>query len=415
MNNKAVIALYLVVMLDVSGQGILFPALNTLIIDPTNGFLPADTTKATRNLYYGLIIGSFFFCWFFGATMIASFSDDVGRKKALVICLVGSVIGYILTLAGIYAQSVTLLVLGRVVAGFTAGSQSVSQAAIIDISTVETRTKNLGKIVAATASGLAFGPVIGGIFSDKNLWSELNVSVPVYIITICLLLTLTMVLIYFKDTRAIQSDKKFSIFSGFSELGRAIQFRPIRDISIVFFLCVLGLTLFYIYCIVFLFKQFNFTTFENSMAMLMMGAAMAATSWFLVKPLEDRFSKKMLVSASLLLMAFFQVLFLISGNGYLALASIFPLFMAYGIVYTNCLNIFSLSVPESRQGWAMGISISLLTLGGGIASFLGEELISIFDQLPFIVSTLLFVLGGGLALILRIVQPYEESDTLPES
>jgi len=415
MNSKAVFALYLVVMLDVSGQGILFPALNTLIIDPANGFLPSDTSKATRNLYYGLIIGSFFFCWFFGATMIASFSDDVGRKKALVICLTGSVLGYILTLAGIYAESVTLLILGRVVAGFTAGSQSVSQAAIIDISTEETRTKNLGKIVAATASGLAFGPVIGGIFSDKSLWSELNVSVPVYIITLCLLLTLALVMVYFKDAREIESDKKFSIFSGFSELGTAIQFKPIRDISIVFFLCVLSLTLFYIYCIVYLFKQFAFTTFENSMAMLMMGAAMAMTSWFLIKPLEDRFSKRILVSTSLFLMALFQVLFLLSGNGYLALASIFLLFMAYGIAYTNCLNIFSLSVPENRQGWAMGISISLLTLGGGIASFLGEELISVFDQLPFVVSTFMLVLGGFLALILRIVQPYGESETIAGS
>lgn len=415
MNNKAVFALYLVVMLDVSGQGILFPALNTLIIDPTNSFLPLETSKATRNFYYGLIIGSFFFCWFFGATMIASFSDDIGRKKALIICLIGSAFGYILTLAGIYAESVTLLVLGRVIAGFTAGSQSVSQAAIIDISTDETRTKNLGKIVAATASGLAFGPVVGGIFSDKSLWSDLSVSVPVYIITICILLTLILVIVYFKDVREIDSKKKFNIFSGFSELGTAIRYKPIRDLSIVFFLCVLGLTLFYIYCIVFLFKQFGFTTFQNSMAMLLMGGAMAITSWFFIKPLEERFSKKALVGSSLLLMAFFQILFVLSGNGYLAMVSIFPLFMAYGVAYTNCLDIFSRSVPEHRQGWAMGISISLLTLGGAIASFLGEELISIFAQLPFVVSIGLLSLGGLLALILRILQPYDQGTPEPRT
>ncbi|MCR9212956.1 MAG: MFS transporter [Proteobacteria bacterium] len=410
MSTKALIALYLVVMLDVSGQGILFPALNTLIIDPANDFLPKGTSATTRNFYYGLIIGSFFFCWFFGATMIASFSDDVGRKKALIICLAGSALGYVLTLVGIYWQSVTLLVLGRVVAGFTAGSQSVSQAAIIDISTEETKAKNLGKIVAATAAGLAFGPVVGGIFSDKDILPEFNVTVPVYIITVCILMTLVLVAVSFKDVRETDGKSSMSLLSAFTDLADAVKFKPIRDISIVFFLNVFGLVLFYVFCIVYLFREFKFTTLENSIAMLVMGVAMALTSWFLIKPLEERFSKKTLVVISLSLMAVFQILFLLSGNGYLAVACILPLFIAYGVAYTNCLTIFSEAVPEDRQGWVMGISISLLTLGGGLASVFGEELMSVFESLPFLLSIGMLFIGSLLALTLNISQPYQEGE-----
>lgn len=405
------IALYLVVMLDVSGQGILFPALNTLIIDPANDFLPKDTSSELRNFYYGLIIGSFFFCWFFGATMIASFSDDVGRKKALIICLAGSALGYVLTLLGIYWQSVTLLVLGRVAAGFTAGSQSVSQAAIIDISTEETKAKNLGKIVAATASGLAFGPIVGGVFSDKNILPEFSVTVPVYIITVCILLTLVLVALSFKDVRETDGTSSMSLLSAFTDLAAAVKYKPIRDISIVFFLNVTSLVMFYVFCIVYLFREFKFTTFENSLAMLVMGVAMAVTSWFLIKPLEERFSKRVLVGASLALMAVFQILFLLSGNGYLAIACILPLFIAYGVAYTNCLTIFSEAVPEDRQGWVMGISISLLTLGGGLASIFGEELMSVFESLPFILSIGMMFLGALLALTLKISQPYQGVQT----
>ncbi|MCC3303182.1 MFS transporter [Sneathiella sp. HT1-7] len=407
MNNKALFTLYFVVMLDVAGQGILFPALTTLIINPTSHFLPEGTTASTRNFYYGLITGSFFFCWFLGATMIASYSDDVGRKIALVICLIGSALGYILTIIGIYLQSISLLVLGRIIAGFTAGSQSVSQAAIIDISTDENRTENLGRLVAALAAGLAFGPIVGGVFSDKTLWPELNVTVPVYIITACLLLNLILVLKYFKDVRETDGNFTFNIFSAFTELAAAAKTQAIRNISIVFFICVFSLTLFYIYSIVYLFRKFAFTTIENSAAMFVIGIGLAVGSRYLIKPLADRFTQDKIVSGSLLTMALFQGIFLLSGNEYIAVASMLPLLMAYGVAYTNCLSIFSDAVSEDKQGWVMGISISLFTFGGGVVSIAGEELMNIFLELPFLLSIIGMVIASALAVGLKILQPYK--------
>lgn len=396
-------------MLDVAGQGILFPILTTLIINPTSNFLPEGTASSTRNLYYGLITGSFFFCWFLGATLIASYSDDVGRKKALVICLIGSALGYILTIIGIYLQSISLLILGRVIAGFTAGSQSVSQAAIIDISTDENRTENLGRLVAALAAGLVFGPTVGGVFSDKTLWPELNVTVPIYIITACLLINLFLILKYFKDVRETDGNFTFNIFSAFSELAAAAKAKALRNISIVFFICVFSLSMFYIYSIVYLFRKFAFTTIENSAAMLAIGIGLAVGSRYLIKPLADRFTQEKIVSGSLLTMALFQVIFLISGNEYIAVASMMPIFMAYGVTYTNCLSIFSDAVPENKQGWVMGISVSLFTFAGGVVSIVGEELMNIFLKLPFLLSITGLVIASALAIGLKILQPYKVS------
>ncbi len=339
--------------------------------------------------------------------MIASYSDDVGRKKALVICLIGSALGYVLTIIGIYLQSISLLVLGRIVAGFTAGSQSVSQAAIIDISTDENRTENLGRLVAALAAGLAFGPIVGGVFSDKTLWPELNVTVPVYIITACLLINLILVLKYFKDVRETDGNFTFNIFSAFTELAAAAKTKAIQNISIVFFICVFSLTLFYIYSIVYLFRKFAFTTIENSAAMLVIGIGLAVGSRYLIKPLADRFTQEKIVSGSLLTMALFQGIFLLSGNEYVAVASMLPLLMAYGVAYTNCLSIFSDAVSEDKQGWVMGISISLFTFGGGVVSLIGEELMNIFLELPFLLSIIGMLLASALAVSLKILQPYK--------
>ena len=108
-------------------------------------------------------------------------------------------------------------------------------------------------------------------------------------------------------------------------------------------------------------------------------------------------------------MALFQGLFLLSGNEYFAVASLLPFVMGYGVAYTNCLSIFSDAVPEEKQGWVMGISISLFTFAGGIVSIIGEGLMDIFLQLPFLLSIAGMIIASILAISLKIIQPYQAS------
>jgi len=52
------LSLMLVVFVDVMGQGLILPIINTLLIDPSSKFLEAGTTHGTRELLYGLLLGS---------------------------------------------------------------------------------------------------------------------------------------------------------------------------------------------------------------------------------------------------------------------------------------------------------------------------------------------------------------------
>ncbi len=73
-------------------------------------------------------------CWFFGAAILGDLSDSVGRKKSLMICLIGAFLGYLLSAIAIAFHNFWFLILGRIIAGFTSGSQPIAQAAIVDIS-----------------------------------------------------------------------------------------------------------------------------------------------------------------------------------------------------------------------------------------------------------------------------------------
>jgi DHA1 family tetracycline resistance protein-like MFS transporter len=79
--NLAKIALLLVVLVDIMGQGLLYPILTTLMLDPKQPFLPASTPQSDRSLYYGAVTGAFFFSWFLGAAYISRLSDTIEARR----------------------------------------------------------------------------------------------------------------------------------------------------------------------------------------------------------------------------------------------------------------------------------------------------------------------------------------------
>src|SRR4051794_22082153 len=88
--------LLLVLLIDGMGLGLIFPILNGLIFDPKSQFL-TGASPIFHNVIYGAIVSVFMLCWFFGAAVLGDLSDKIGRKKSLLICLVGTCVGYLLS------------------------------------------------------------------------------------------------------------------------------------------------------------------------------------------------------------------------------------------------------------------------------------------------------------------------------
>ena len=168
MSTAAKITLLFVVFVDLIGQGLVFPVLNGLIMEPDAGFLPRDTSevRAPPRLRSGDRDRSFL-AWFLGVVYVAKLSDAIGRKNALLICLSGALAGYVCHHPGdLFLNSLWLLILGRAITGFTAGNQPIAQAAMVDGSANEAdRDRNMGYIVTGVSFGLVGGRA-AGIRSD---------------------------------------------------------------------------------------------------------------------------------------------------------------------------------------------------------------------------------------------------------
>ena len=389
------LALMLVVFVDVMGQGIIFPIINTLLIDPSSRFLPAATAHTKREVLYGLLTGAFYMFWFFGAAYISKLSDYVGRKKGIVICLMGALAGYVFTVIAIEASNYYILLLARAVSGFTAGNQPIAQAALVDISrTDEERTRNMGKVVAAVALGLVAGPLIAGILSDKALLGRhATLELPFYCAAVLVFLTLLLVLIFFHDIRTERRKVDFGLSEVFINLWR-IRARPtIIKISVVWFFFELGLNSFYIYMDDYMIERFQFGTFQNSILMAVFGLVMAFSSGVLTGPISNRFHKIPTVTFTVAMMAASLAIFMMNGNSMLSYVLVVPIVAAFAIGYPTMLALFSKSVGKDEQGWVMGITIALFTLGSGMIAFAGGAMMAIDARLPFMTGIASFLVA----------------------
>jgi predicted MFS family arabinose efflux permease len=395
MSTMAKITLMFVVFVDLIGQGLVFPIIDTLIMEPASGFLPKDTSLADRHFDYGLVIGMFFLAWFLGVVYVSKVSDSIGRKNALLICLAGALAGYAITIVALLVNSLWLLILGRAITGFTAGNQPIAQAAMIDGSIdAADRDRNMGYIVTGVSFGLVGGPIIGGILSDRSLLGGFaNLELPFYGALVLVLVAIGLVLFFFRDIRTERTPFVFRPRDITDSLWRVTRHPVVLRIMPVYSLFMIANVTFYVFIDNYLTSAFDYGVIGTSAAMLVIGAALAFSSTFLVKPVQQRIDKRQIMRASLMTMVVCAFAFALLPVAALTFVPVFLFYFLFGVSYPTVLGIFSGSVGEADQGWVMGVTTAVFCLAGGIMSLIGGGLMSVDIRLPFYIAAGAAALG----------------------
>ncbi|MBF0195045.1 MAG: MFS transporter [Magnetococcales bacterium] len=149
--------IFLTVFLDLLGFGIVLPLMPLYALDPRFAASPAQI---------GWLMAIYSIMQFVFAPLWGRFSDRIGRRPVLIIGLFGSCISYLVYgLAG----SLTVLFIGRAVAGIMGANISVAQAAMADLTSHKDRAKAMGMIGAAFGLGFVIGPAMGAFLSEYGL------------------------------------------------------------------------------------------------------------------------------------------------------------------------------------------------------------------------------------------------------
>ncbi|MAZ38606.1 MAG: hypothetical protein CMF49_00625 [Legionellales bacterium] len=384
-NWKVFFALFFVIFVDVIGLCIVFPIIAPLVYDVHSSLLPAGLSLTAKNWIYALLLALWPLCLFFSAPILGDLSDKFGRKKVLLSCLFGEAIAYSIGAAAISMQSLSLMVISRIIAGIFAGSQPIAQAAIADISTVENKTRNMSKIVLATTLGVVLGPLIGGFTANSHLFSFFSYATPFQVATVIALLNAILLLVTFKETHIVQHKLKVKWMKSIRLFTDAFKSEKIRVISFIFFLIMISWSIYFQGLAFFLIKEYAFNTSKIGFFYGLIGIASAMTLTFGMNLLAKKIKQEpILFLLGLIAMIICGILSSFSTAIYLqCIAAVLGAF-GVAITYTLSLSFYSNSVGEGKQGWIMGISGSLSGAGWAITALAIGPMSGIRDNLSFV-------------------------------
>ncbi|UBM60955.1 TCR/Tet family MFS transporter [Marinilongibacter aquaticus] len=155
--KAATLFIFITVLIDVIGIGIIIPIIPVLIQELTGG----TVSKASE--YALWLVFVFSFMQFIFSPIIGGLSDQFGRRKVLLFSLFGYGLDYLFLAM---APTIGWLFVGRTISGICGASFTTANAYIADVSTPEKRSQNFGLVGAAFGLGFIIGPSIGGILGS---------------------------------------------------------------------------------------------------------------------------------------------------------------------------------------------------------------------------------------------------------
>jgi len=149
--------IFITLVIDVIGFGIIIPVVPDLIMELIDGEV------SDASVYGGFLTFSYAIMQFICSPILGGLSDRYGRRPVLLISLFGFAIDYLLVA---WAPTIVWLFLARIISGISGASMTTASAYIADISNPEKRAQNFGLIGAAFGIGFIIGPVIGGFLGE---------------------------------------------------------------------------------------------------------------------------------------------------------------------------------------------------------------------------------------------------------
>lgn len=412
-NLLAMLSLFIVLIIDGLGQGILFPLLTKTLVAPHSTALIQHGSEHLRTFLYSTILGVYFLCWFFGSVIMGDMSDAVGRKKALVICMLGAGLSYFITALSFIFHSLTLIFISRIIGGLTAGSQPIAQAAIVDMSSKDTLTRNISYIMFSVCLGLILGPLVGSFLTNSHLVSWFGNTTPLYLGAIFSLVNCAILLGFFRDKAQQTGKVKLKFSKAISLLTEAYKDKKIRHLSAIYFLYQTSWVGFYIYCSVYITKLFHFTIYQTGIFLGLIGVGWGL-GFMLLLPLCKRFRAKTNIILGYGAIGLVALIMVLIPKEIVAWIIVVPGTAGTAVAISYTISTYSSLVGTNKQGWIMGVSTAVAVLAGAFSVLLVGVVAGFSLSAPMIASFIFMILGALVCLSFKIkkLQPTEINESI---
>ena len=390
--RHALLFIFLTVLIDVTGLGIIIPVMPDLVQALTG------RTVAEAAVIGGRLIFVYALMQFICAPIVGGLSDHFGRRPMLLLSLAGFSIDYFLM--G-FAPTLGWLFLGRILSGVFGATYTTAGAYIADVSPPEKRAQNFGLIGAAFGLGFIVGPALGGIIGK-----HLGVHAPFIVAGALALANLVYGFIVLPETLKPENRRAFSLGRA-NPLGSLAHMRlypAVLGLLGAFFLFQLGHQAYTAVWSYFTIERFEWDEALVGYSLGAIGIAGALVQGGLTRSIIPRLgeAKTLYLGFALAIVSYFG--FGLATQGWMIYAWI-PVAGLAGLIGPALQGLMANRVPDDSQGELQGAVASLRSL----SSIIGPVVLtSIFartsapDAAVYLPGSP-FLVGGALTVLALVV------------
>ncbi len=383
--------IFLTMLIDITGWGIIIPVIPKLIEELIHGGV-SEASKYGGWLTFAYAITQFLF-----APLIGNLSDKFGRRPIILISLFAFSMDYLLLA---FAPTITWLFFGRVIAGLTGASITTATAYIADISTPENRAKNFGMIGAAFGLGFIIGPVLGGLLG------HFGSRIPFYAAAVLCMMNFLYGYFILPESLAEENRRNFNLKRA-NPIGVFVNIRKrpaLYGLMISLFLVYVASHSIQGNWSYFTMYQFHWDEKMVGVSLGVIGLLVGLVQGVLIRWINPKLGNEKSIYVGLLLYMVGLLLFSIATESWMVFVFLIPYCLG-GIAGPAMQAVISSKVDATEQGEIQGTLSSLMSVSTIIGPLLMTNVFHYFtnDNAPFKFAGAPFVLGATLMLFSAVV------------
>lgn len=389
-----VLFILITVVIDAMGIGLILPVMPALIQSVEGGSL------ANAALWGGVLATVFAVMQFLFGPLIGAISDSRGRRPVLLVALAVMALDYLLMAV---AHTIWLLIIGRIIGGITAATQSTGAAYMADISKPDEKAANFGLIGAAFGVGFVVGPLIGG---GLAIWGE---RAPFYAAALLAALNFTFGYFILPETVTDRIRRPFA-WSRANPLGALRHIAALPALAPLLTVTFVYGVAFFVYPAIWAYygqARFGWGPGMIGISLGLFGIGIAIVQGLLMKPILRRLGERNTVIAGLAIDVGTFLFLGLATNGWLALA-LTPLTALGSVAGPALQGIMSRTAADNQQGELQGVLTGVQAIATIVAPLLMTQTFWLFTQAdapvyapgaPFLLAAVLT--AGAIAIFAR--------------
>ncbi|MDO9488250.1 MAG: TCR/Tet family MFS transporter [Sphingomonadaceae bacterium] len=402
-SRHALSFIFITVLIDTIGFGIVIPVLPQLIVELTG----RPVNEAAR--IGGWLAFAYAITQFGCGPVMGNLSDRFGRRPVLLASLLAFAADYMLM--G-FAPTLTLLFVGRVIAGVTGATYSTAYAYIADISPPEKRAQNFGLTGMAFGLGFIVGPAIGGLVGE-----HFGTRAPFFVAGGLALLNAAYGWLILPESLPPERRRRFDIRRA-NPVGTLIQLRRYKPVvlslAMALFIWQLGHQVLQGSWSFYTIYRFDWTPAMVGLSLAAVGLTAALVQGGLVRIIIPKIGERRAVMLGMASGLAGYLVYAFAGQGWMMFAGIAVAAFS-GLAYPSMNALMSQQVDPDAQGELQGAVSSLLSLATIIGPPMMTQLFAYFSgpdapvQLPGAAFLMAAALTVGSLLLFRRVGAASES------